>query len=40
MNVMRRDHVFSRVREDLKDKETEVTKKGDCSECLCLVGGT
>ena len=29
--------IFSRVREDAKGKETEVTNKGDCCECLTIL---
>ena len=32
VNVMRADHVFSRVREDANGKETEVTNKEGCCE--------
>ena len=34
VNVMRTNHIFSRAREDEKRKETEVTNKGGCCECL------
>ena len=32
MNVMQADHIFSRVHENAKEKETEITNKGGYCE--------
>ena len=37
---MQTDYIFSHVHEDAKEKETEVTNKRGCCECLRLLRGT